>query len=173
MPSVNVKPISELDASSFGRLDGAADDRAREVPAWALPLQVLRRTGLRPLAFHGATIATVCGVTPVLPYWYELNAYRTASGAYVSDIRLFRKGSDQADAFHVAEHADLEAMIGHLEDYDPSSDLELAADMFDGSTSNAALALRTARLQIEVNRITEHYRSLVCQLLGAVIAQAD
>ena len=64
-------------------------------------------------------------------------------------------------------------MIGRLEDYDPSGDLEPTADMLDGSTSNAALALRTARLQIEVNRITEHYRSLVCQLLGAVIAQAD
>lgn len=137
------------------------------------PRQTLRRTGLRPLGFHGATIATVCGINVSLPYWYELNVHRTALGAYLSDIRLFRKGSDQADTFRVAEHADLDALIGHLEDYDPSGDLETAPDMLEGTTSNAALALATARLQLEVNRITEHYRSMVCQLLGAVVAQAD
>lgn len=173
MPSPEMKPALDMDAPLPRPIEGATSDRGRDVPAWALPLQVLRRTGLRPLSFHGATIATVCGVNSALPYWYELNVHRTALGAYLSDIRLFRKGLDQADLFRVAEHADMDALIGHLEDYDPSGDLEAAPDVLDGATSNALLALRTARLQIEVNRITEHYRSMVCQLLGAVIAGAD
>lgn len=164
MPSPELKPVLDVDA---------IPNRAGDMPAWALPLQVLRRTGLRPLSVHGATIATVCGVTSALPYWYELNVHRTAPGAYLSDVRLFRKDSDQADLFRVEEHADLDALVAYLEDYDPSGDLAPAADMLDGATSNAALALRTARLQIEINRITEHYRATVCQLLGTVMTLAD
>ena len=173
MPSVDPKPTPAVDVSFPRPPEGATPSPTRELPAWALPHQLLRRTGLRPFAFSGVTVATVCGVTPALPYWYELNVHRSATGSYVSDIRLFRKGSDQPDLFRVAEHADLDATVGHLEGYDPAGDLELAADLLDDAPSNAALALRAAKLQIEVNRITEHYRSMVCQLLGAVIAQAD
>lgn len=160
-------------AASLGAAGQGTQEKARDVPTWALPLQTLRRTGLRPLAFYGATVATACGITPALPYWYELNVHRTAAGAYVSDIRLFRKQADQPDLFRVAEHSDLEDMIDHLEAYDPSGDLAPGPDMLAGGVSNAALALRSARLEIEINRITEHYRAMVCQLLGAVVLQAD
>lgn len=167
MPSVNFQPLAG-EEPQFRHLDEATQERVRDLQPRPAPAQALRRTGLRPYAFNGTVAATVSGITPALPYWYELNIHQTVLGTFVSDIRLFHKSADKADLFRVEEHADLDGVFAYFESYDPSGDLSPAREMLERQTSNAALALGTARLQMQVNQIGDHYRALVGVLLGAV-----
>lgn len=153
-------------ATSLRHLDAPAQERIREVEASAAPLQSLRRTGQRPYAFNGRIIATVCGITPALPFWYELNVYETVIGSVVTDVRFFDK-SDLPDLFRVAEHEDLDDAFAWFEAYDPSADLFPTRDEAP-SSSSAFLSLYAARLQIQINQISEHYRSMVGDLLHAL-----
>lgn len=138
--------------------------RALEVPA--MPAQSLRRTGQRSYAFNGQVIATICGVTPALPYWYELNVFETVLETFVCDVRLFNKG-DQADLFRVAEVPTMDVAFAWFENYDPSADLP-APPVPAANLSNASLVLLAARLQMEVNRIDTHYRTMAGELLNAL-----
>jgi len=149
----------------FRQLDPSTQARVGELQARALPPELLRRTGKRPYSFNGVAVATVSGITPALPFWYEINIFRTVSDTYVSDIRLFHKEADYPDFFRVEEHLDLETVFEHLEGYDPAGDLALSPSMPKWSTSNAALEFGVARLQMQVNRINQHYGSLVGALL--------
>lgn len=171
MPAVN-RENSPNDASQGLRhLDELTQERMRELEAAMLPAQTIRRTGQRPFAFNGSLVAMTCGVTPDLPFWYEINAYRTTSGSWVSDIRLFDKG-DASDLFRVAEHDDLDALFDYFENYDPVGDIAPPGELIDGSASSAQLALQTARLQMRVDRIRDHYRGLLGDFLGRIDAAA-
>jgi hypothetical protein len=161
MTSLNLQPLASENASQFRHLDAPTQARVQDLQTRALPPQALRRTGLRPYAFNGVLVAMVSGITPALPYWYELNVYRTVLGTYVSDVRLFQKDSDRSDLFRVEEHADLDAVMSYFESYDPADDLQPAAQVMDQSTSNTRLALAAARLQMEVNQISDHYKALI------------
>ena len=144
-------------------------ERLRDLAERIAPMHVLRRTGLRTFAFNGQLLGTVCGVDQVLPFWYEINVYRTVLGTYVSDIRLFGKGVDAADLFRVAEHDTMEALQEHFEHYDSSCDLPpIAYDSDTGATSAAALTLRAIEVQAEIRRIADHYQVTVGALLNAL-----
>lgn len=140
----------------------------REAEARLAPVQVVRRTGLRPYAFNGQLLGTVCGVDQVLPYWYEINVYRTVLGSYVSDIRLFGKAADAPDLFRAREHDDLDALHAYLEGYDPCGDLPPIRYDDSPATSAAALALRAIEVRAEMRRIDDHFRATVGALLNAL-----
>lgn len=144
------------------------DERPRDTVPRLAPMQLLERTGRRPLAFNGRILATVCGVERVLPYWYEINVHRTVLGDYVSDIRLFGKSQDAVDLFRVAEHPDVDALCDYLETYDPCCDLPPVRQDAVGSLSCAALSLRAIELQGAMRGITDHYRATVGALLNAL-----
>lgn len=144
-----------------------ARSQLRQLEASMMPAQALRRTGQRPYAFNGLTLATICGVTPVLPFWYELNLFRTVIGSYVCNVRLFNKGED-ADVFRASEHEDLEAACAYFEDYDPTGDLAASPDELSLDAPGVKLSLQAARLQLRINRITEHYRATAGELLYAL-----
>lgn len=167
MPVANQQPLEQAaEEQGLRHLDALTQNRIRDLQGPKPPSQVLRRTGQRPFAFDGAVVAFVCGVTPVLPYWYELNVHRASSGGWVSDIRLFSKASDKPDLFRVEQHDDLDAVFAHFERYDPSADLEPGAAMLEAGGTNTQLALHTARLQMQLNRITDHFRALAGDLLN-------
>jgi hypothetical protein len=157
MPSVQPR--------EFPHLDQLSQSRIQELVAHAMPLRTLRRTGRRPLPFHGETVATVCGVTPVLPFWYEINVHRTVVGSWLTDIRLFNKTADEPDLSWVREHDELEDAVTYLERYDPAGDIVPPREIAELAPSAAELALRIARLQLRVDQITQHYRALVGDLL--------
>ncbi len=159
-----LRHLDELTQERMRELE-AAMQPALSAPAQLLANQSLRRTGKRSFAFDGTLVAMTCGVTPALPFWYEINVYRAAAGGWVSDIRLFNKAEGSSDVFRVAEHADLDGVLDHLEHYDPTGDLTPERALTDPTTSNAALALLTARLQMQVNQIGDHYRGLLAELL--------
>ena len=146
-------------------LDQRSQDRLAELGATLAPVRTLKRTGRRPLMFNGQTVATVCGVTPALPFWYELNVHRTVIDSYVTDVRLFHKSPGLSDLFWVEEHDDLDGVVAYFERYDPSGDVGVPREMTTRAGSSAELALGTARLQMQVDAITQHYRALVGDLL--------
>lgn len=146
-------------------LDELTQDRLSELgwkipPAAILPIVSLRRTGLRPLAFNGTTIVMASGISPDLPFWYELNVHRTDTDGFVSDIRLFGKPANSSDIFRVTEHDTLAEVFDLFEAYDSSADLAATPDL-PSTASHAALALHRASLRMRVNQITDHYRALV------------
>lgn len=171
MPSATLYQSADPSVHELRHIDEAVQDRLREVATPAMPLQRLKRTGRRPHLFNGVTVATVCGVTPALPFWYELNAHRTITGGYVSDIRLFRKSPDLPDLFWVEEHGGLDELVAFFERYEPVGDV-VPPPAFSRPLAPAELALATARLQLEIDQITQHYRALVGELLAAITPKA-
>lgn len=171
MLSVN---LFDHDQTALRQLDGDAQERLRALDA-PVPMQTLRRTGRRPYAFNGTIMATVCGVTPALPFWYEINVYRSVIDTYVSDVRMFNKDGALADLFRVEEHDELEDAFTWFERYDAAADLMMEPDgnKPDGGKpeSNAVVALRAARLQVRVNEIRAHYAVVMGDLLHALQPQ--
>ncbi|WP_375428537.1 hypothetical protein [uncultured Sphingomonas sp.] len=168
MPSPDLRDTAPADRPGFPHLDQPSQARIRELVTQAMPLRSLKRTGRRPLPFDGKTIATACGVTPALPFWYEINVHRTVADGYLTDIRLFNKTADDPDLFWVREHDDLEDATVHLERYDPAGDVTPPRQMAELAPSAAELALRIARLQLRVDQMTQHYRALVGDLLATL-----
>ena len=167
MPSVTLFQLPQEPAPPPVAPAPTQTQRLHDLAERIAPMHVLRHTGYRPVAFNGQVLATVCGVDQVLPYWYEINVYRTVLGAYVSDIRLFSKGVDAPDLFRVAEHEDPDGLHAYLEAYDPCGDLPpIRYD--EAATSAAALTLRAIEVQAEMRRITDHYRVTVGALLNAL-----
>ncbi|CAA9526260.1 MAG: hypothetical protein AVDCRST_MAG91-2553, partial [uncultured Sphingomonadaceae bacterium] len=76
MPAVKLHQQT-ADVGGLRHLGEPAQERLRDLEGAAQPAQSLRRTGMRPYAFNGTIVATVCGVTPALPFWYEINVYET------------------------------------------------------------------------------------------------
>ncbi|MGI4730662.1 MAG: hypothetical protein ACRYFW_02805 [Janthinobacterium lividum] len=142
-------------------------ERLRDLAERIVPMHVLRRTGQRSFAFNGQILGTVCGVDQVLPFWYEINVYRTVVGTFVSDIRLFGKDAGAADLFRVAEHDTIDAVHTRLEQYDPSCDLPPVR--YDAtSVSAATLTLRAIEVRAEIRRINDHYQVTMGALLTAL-----
>lgn len=169
MASAKLLQPLDLPPRELRHLDGPTQDRLRELGAAAMPVHALKRTGARPFLFNGTTVATVCGVTPALPFWYELNVHRTVIGTVVSDIRLFHKSPDLPDLFWVAEHDGLDEAIDRFERYEPAGDVAVPREMSTPAGSAAELALATARLQLRVDQVTQHYRALVGELLHVLV----
>lgn len=167
MTNVNLNQQVDQVTSTPRPVESPARSQLREVEASIMPAQALKRTGQRPYAFNGLTVATICGVTPALPFWYELNLFRTVIGSYVCNVRLFNKGED-ADVFRASEHDDLEAACAFFERYEPAADLPASPDEISLDAPGVKLSLQAARLQLRINRITDHYRATAGELLYAL-----
>lgn len=172
MPTATLFQPIDVSVRELRHVDQVVQDRLRDAGAAVMPLQCLKRTGRRPFMFNGTAVATICGVTPELPFWYELNLHRTVLGGYVSDVRLFNKSPDRADLFWVEEHEDLDEALAWFERYDPAGDVTPPGEIAMRASSSAALALQLARLQLQVDQITQHYRALVGELLATVTPKA-
>lgn len=163
---MSVKLHDRADASLLSHLGAPVQQRLREIAVPAMPMQSLRRTGMRPYGFNGAPLATVSGITPGLPFWYELNVFTTVVETYVCDVRLFHK-TDAPDLFRVVEQDDFEDALAWFERYDPAHDVRPGPALTDAK-SNAARAIECARLQLELAAVVDHYRIVVGQLLTAL-----
>ena len=171
MPTVTVHQILDIHdpeaPTTTIALSPGLTERLRDIGARVAPLQLLKRTGERRYAFNGQILATVCGIERILPFWYEINVYRSVIGTYVSDIRLFGKGEDIVDVFRVAEHNDIDELRDHLGRYDPHYDLP-PIRCGGSPQSSAALMLRAIEIRADMQRISEHYRVTVSALLDVL-----
>lgn len=127
-----------------------------------LPAQAYRivRAGARPLHFHGSELAMAMSYTPALPYWYEVNLYRTTAQRFVVAIRQFFQSEDEQDVCHAWECETLPEALDRLETYDAAQDVRLGALPGDGA-SPADLHAMALDLRAQSIAARRHYGSLI------------
>ncbi|MFA8442744.1 hypothetical protein [Yoonia sp.] len=125
----------------------------------------IKRAGGRPLRFDGSELAMAMSYTPAIPYWYEINLYRTTQQGFVAAIRLFHQAEDQQDTVRAWEAATLDEAIEQLITYDAAQDVPLGVE-FNLATAPAsetgALALQ---LLAQISDVRQHYGSLIGEFL--------
>jgi len=120
----------------------------------------IRRLGKRPLVFNGTELAMAMSFTPGLPYWYELNVFRTDQQKFVLAIKLFYSSEDEIDSSDAWEFDTLAEVFDAIEAYDAGRDVRF--DM--GGLSDApaaAMAAMSMSLRAEVEAARAHFAGLV------------
>lgn len=133
----------------------------------------LRRRGARPLVFHGTELAMAMSFSPELPYWYEINIYRTGAQQFALAIRLFYQSEDQRDRADAWAFGSLEEVLAHLESHDAGRDVPMAGDWPSADAPPAELAAASMRMQAEVAAARQHFSGLVGELLSEIDSVAD
>lgn len=129
----------------------------------------LRRLGARPIVFSGSELAMAMSYTPQLPYWYEINVYRTDDQGFVLAIRQFFQSEDESDLVQAWSFETLAEVFDAVEAYDAGKDVRLPKETFSADAAPADLAASAMRLQAEVNAARLHYAGLV----GEFFAEMD
>ncbi|MEM1065508.1 MAG: hypothetical protein AAF771_03045 [Pseudomonadota bacterium] len=135
----------------------------------ARPFRIARNGG-RPLRFSGAELGMAMSYTPEIPYWYEINLYRTSSGAFVLAIRLFHISDQKTDTVEAWEFDSLEDALWKIESYDPGADVDVALKQDLDRMTPADLAAEMLELKARIAGIRHHYRSLAGEFLGTLDA---
>ncbi|MEM7520402.1 MAG: hypothetical protein AAF307_05130 [Pseudomonadota bacterium] len=129
----------------------------------------LPQPGGRPNVFQGAELAMAMSFTPGLPYWYEINLYRTAEQGFVVAIRTFFQSEEEVDFVKSWSFSSIHEALAMVETYDPSIDVHVpAVDM--SAASPADLAATALALKAEVESRRAHYAGLVGEMLAEIEA---
>lgn len=126
----------------------------------------IARNGARPLHFKGSELAMAMSYTPELPYWYEVNLYRTSDAEFVVAIRLFHQSEEQTDTVEAWRFPSLEQALEVVETYDPAHDVKFFVPSEFGDTPASELAARALDLQWRISAARRHYQGLVGELLS-------
>ena len=121
----------------------------------------IKRPGARPLVFEGVELAMAMSFTPALPYWYEVNLYRTTEQRFVATVRLFYQAEGEQDAVKAWDFASLEQALDKLAHYDAGEDVRVTVDASDLTASAAELAACAMELRSRIMAVRRHYQSLV------------
>ncbi|MDX8348480.1 hypothetical protein SLH49_10825 [Cognatiyoonia sp. IB215446] len=128
------------------------------------PFQI-KRTGARPLRFQGIELAMAMSFTPNIPYWYEINIYRTNHQSFVVAIRRFHQSEDVLDTTQAWEVGSLEDAIDLLLAYDASVDVPLSFDFQKLNAHAAEVATLGMQLCAQIEDSRHHFKSLVGEFL--------
>lgn len=173
---------AEREAAALNRRPGRRAPRPAptpadaEAPLGAVAEHVLRRTGRRPLRFDGVLIAQARSRADDAAFHYALRIYRKLAGGLVADIRFHRddRADDDpfTDRFHVAEIADLDALMALLAAYDPAGDVDCADALQLMSLPDSALAAEEAaealeRMADEIEAARRHFDAIRTRLAAA------
>lgn len=129
--------------------------------ATSAPSFRIKRPGARPLVFEGIELGMAMSFTPALPYWYEVNLYRTTDKRFVATIKLFYRAETEQDAVKAWDFDSLEQALDKLATYDAGEDVRVTLDLSDLTTSAAELAAYAMELRAKVVAARRHYASLV------------
>lgn len=121
----------------------------------------IKRAGARPLSFNGSELAMAMSYTPAIPYWYEINVYRTTDQRYVATVRLFYQSEDEQDTVRAWDFDALEQALDALAQYDAAHDVRITMDPADNSAPAAELAAYALELRSQVLAARRHYDSLI------------
>ncbi len=125
----------------------------------------LTRPGMRPLIFQGSELAMAMSYTPDIPYWYELNIYRTSDQRFALAIRQFFSSTIEEDRCKAWEFDSLMAVFDFLENYDAAEDVRIDCAPIDGVPA-AELAARAYDVAARVAAQRTHFASLVGELFA-------
>ena len=135
-----------------------------EMPTLGMPQDYrLRRPGARPLIFSGAELAMAMNFTPELPYWYEINIYRTSSQRFVLAIRQFFQSETEEDTCQAWEFETLAEVFDAIEQYDAAKDITVSMMEMNVSTP-AELAAMSLDLRAQVTAARANFGGLVGEL---------
>jgi hypothetical protein len=126
---------------------------------------MVRRTGLRPLAFQGSELCMAMSFTPEASYWYEINIYRTAGQKFVVAVRLFFQSEDERDRVRAWEFETFEQVLDCLESYDAGADVRVDVFADDAGWCAAELAAQAFSLRARVAAARSQYSGLVGEIL--------
>lgn len=129
------------------------------------PKQKIKRVGERPLVFEGTELAMAMSYTPALPYWYEINVYRTSDQSFVACVKLFYVSADEQDTAHAWECGSLDEAIETLMRYDAAGDVRLSLEYSDLDCSAAEMAARALDLHARAKSYRHHYATLIGEFL--------
>lgn len=129
----------------------------------------IARPGSRPLTFSGTELAMAMSFTPELPYWYELNIYRTDGQRFVLVVKQFFQSEDEEDRKNAWEFGSLPEVFEALESYDAARDVKMDAERFEMDGMSAAeLATRAYELRARIEAARAHFAGLVGEFLAQV-----
>jgi hypothetical protein len=131
----------------------------------------IRRLGARPLVFAGTELAMAMSFTPELPYWYEMNVYRTDRQSFVLRIKHFRAAEGEADTCDAWEFDTLADLFDAVEAYDAARDVRFDTARLAAAPA-AELAGRAMSLKAEVAAARAHFASLAGELFQEMDAAA-
>jgi len=123
------------------------------------------RSGARPLKFSGSELAMAMSFSPEIPYWYEINLYRTTGSEFVAAVRLFHQSEDRRDTVEAWRFSSLDEALAAIEDYDAAQDVDFAAAIPRENMPGAEIAGQALTLQARVHAMRQHYRGLVGEIL--------
>ncbi|ARE42194.1 hypothetical protein RGUI_4053 [Rhodovulum sp. P5] len=128
----------------------------------------IRRVGGRPIVFRGSELAMSMSFTPEIPYWYEMNIYRTQSQRFVLAVRVFFQSADEEDYVRAWEFDDLSDVFDAIEGYDAAQDVKMTLPAKIDTLPPAALAAHALELQAKVSAARAHYQGLVGELFAEI-----
>lgn len=121
----------------------------------------IKRPGARPIVFDGIELAMAMSYTPALPYWYEINLYRTSDQRFIASIRLFFQSADEQDQTRAWEFDTLDQALEKLAAFDAGQDVRFVIDPADETMSPSQLAAMAMELRARILAAQQHYKSLV------------
>jgi hypothetical protein len=133
----------------------------------------ISRHGARPLVFSGSQLAMAMSFTPGLPYWYEVNIYRTNEQRFVLVIKLFHVAEDQRDSVDAWAFDTLPEVFDALERYDAGRDVATDIDGVHAGLPPGELAVRAWELRARIEAARQHFLGLVGELLAEIDVAAD
>jgi len=127
-----------------------------------------QRPGQRPLVFHGSNLAMAMSFTPDLPFWYEINIYRTESQQFALVVKLFYQAEDEKDTVKSWLFDSLPAVFDALETYDASQDIRVSF-----AQPKEAIPAELAAMALDLRTRIASYRSHWASLIGELFAEMD
>lgn len=139
-----------------------------DMPMVGMPMtHKLPRQGERPLVFQGSELAMAMSFTPGIPYWYEINIYRSTSQEYIVAIRLFYTSEEIDDIVKSWSFDDMLSAFAHIENYDAAVDLQLPIVNVE-KMAPAELTCTALMLRAEVESCRAHFAGLAGELFAEV-----
>ena len=138
-------------------------------PFSAATTRRLRRPGARPLVFSGSELAMAMSFTPELPYWYELNIYRTDAQHFVLAVKQFFQSEDEDDLCQAWEFESLVEVFDALDSYDAANDVKVPSET---SASPAELMATAMELRAKVAAARSNFKGLLGELYEEIDAAA-
>ena len=125
----------------------------------------IRRSGGRPLVFRGIELGMAMSFSPALPYWYEINLFRTVEQTYVVAVKQFHQSSETKDSVRAWTSPSLGEALDKLEAYDPAADIEIGVDAADTGLCAAELAAHAMDLRARVLSARAHFSGLLGEFM--------
>lgn len=138
----------------------------------AAPVFRIPRPGQRPLVFRGTNLAMAMSFTPDLPFWYEINIYRTDAQDFALVVKLFYQSEDERDTVKAWRFDTLPEVFDALEAYDAAEDIRVAGAP-SASAGAAELATMALDLRARIAAYRVHWSTLVGEILAELEAAGD